>query len=669
MLKTNFSIKLISLLTYILNLAQFTLEIFGHLILHILETLFRYIISFKVAVLKPKIPSLPSNIRLNYSPLYFVGGVVFTVIFVFIPVQIYFWYVELPTPELLALKAKNSNTVILDKYGRLLFKLNEDYDYENVNITQIPDVVVKSTLAIEDHEFYSHYGFRPLSIIRAARANIIYDDPQGGSTITQQLVKMVLLSPEKTFTRKIKELVLAILVEKKYTKNQILEMYLNNVSYGGSSVGIQSAAKKYYGKNVWDLSLAEATMLAGLPSAPSVYSPVTGDFEKAKLRQLYVLDRMKSLGYINPEQAESALKEDLIFVKDSGYIRAPHFVNYIIDLLSDEYGYNYVRTGGLTVRTSLDLDVQEKVQKIVSEGVAKSKGLNITNGAALILDKNSNNIVAYVGSIDFSVTGWGRYDVIRAKRQPGSSIKPVTYALAFINGQKPDSKISDEELVIKNDWETYRPVNYDGKFHGEVTLQSALANSYNIPAVKLAQKYGPANVVDLASKMGIKSWSASDADYGVSVTLGGKEVTMLELANVYATIARNGVYHEIDPVLSVKDPNGYEIYANTQDLIFEPEQVLPVKVASELTTILASNQLRSSAFGPNSALVIPNKNVSVKTGTTDKKRDNWTLGYDSNYVVAVWVGNNNNAPMNPNLASGLSGAAPIWHQIFVEAVK
>ena len=234
---------------------------------------------------------------------------------------------------------------------------------------------------------------------------------------------------------------------------------------------------------------------------------------------------------------------------------------------------------------------------------------------------------------------------------------------------KAESKILDEELVIKNDWETYKPVNYDGKYHGEVTLTSALANSYNIPAVKLAQKYGAYNVVNLGKIMGLSSWNPDEVDYGVSVTLGGKEVTMLELANVYATFARQGYYSEIDPIISITDNNGYEIYSNDGDVVSVGEQVIDKNIAQTISNILSSNLERTPAFGSRSSLVVPGHNVSVKTGTTDKKRDNWTLGYDDNYVVSVWVGNNNNLPMNQNLASGLSGAAPIWNQIFSTLYK
>jgi 1A family penicillin-binding protein len=607
---------------------------------------------------------MKKTISAFYREKKFLLGIIFSVLVFLVPAYIYSWYRDLPRPEMLAVLGNNRSTKILDKEGRLLYEIYTDRRYEPVKLAQIPEYVVKSTLAIEDDEFYSHRGIRPLSIVRAAKATIMEDELQGGSTITQQLIKNVLLTPERTMSRKIKEVVLAFLVEEKYTKDEILEMYFNNTPYGGTAWGIQAASQKYFGKNVGELTLAEAAVLAGLPSAPTAYSPFTGDIQITKGRQKIVLDRMVSLGYIDQLEADLAYEEELNFAPQVEYINAPHFVWYIKDLLEQKYGPRTVNYGGLTVTTTLDLNVQQDVEKIVKEEVEKSSYLNITNGAALVLEPKTGGILAYVGSKDYFLDSWGAYDVLRAQRQPGSSIKPVTYALALSQGLTTASTVQDSPVVYKNSWETYKPVNYDGRYHGTVTLRQALANSYNIPAVRLAARYGADNIVDLGRTMGLKSWEV-DGSYGISVTLGGKDVVPLELANVYATLARGGVYKELQPITSVLDANGNEIYSTDDNT----KRVLKEETAYLITHVLSDYYARLPAFGTNNYLSIRGREIAVKTGTTDLKRDNWTIGYTPSYTAAVWVGNNDNAPMNQSLSSGLSGAAPMWNRVMTRVLE
>jgi 1A family penicillin-binding protein len=588
----------------------------------------------------------------------FTFGMLFSFTFIFVPYQIWVWYTQLPSPGLLVEYGKNRSTKILDRNGRLLYEIYVDRKYNPVTLKEIPDHVVHATLAIEDDQFYTHRGFRVDSIMRAAKATVLEDDLQGASTITQQLIKNVLLTPERTISRKVKELVLSVLVETKYSKNEILELYLNNIAYGGTAWGIESASQKFFGKHVWDLSLAESTMLAGLPTAPSVYSPLR-DKDVSKRRQKLVLDRMVLLGYISEEEAKGAFGQKLEFASQADYINAAHFVAHVRSILEEKFGERYVGFGGLTVTTTLDLDLQEKVQEIVRRGVEKSSHLSISNGAAIILDPKTSEILAYVGSVDYFGGSWGAYDVITAFRQPGSSIKPITYALAFEKGYTPASIISDTPVKYVSFDEVYSPINYDGRFHGDVTLREALANSYNVPAVKLIKNVGVDDMVSLGRNLGLRGWEVDDS-YGLSVTLGGKEVRLLDHANVYATLARGGVYKKPTPFLSVKDLYGYELYkpdVNTQ------RQVISEEVTYLISNILSDNHSRTPAFGAHSSLVIPGRNVAVKTGTTDLKRDNWTLGYTPSVVVGVWVGNNDNSPMNQYLASGLSGAAPIWSEI------
>lgn len=590
----------------------------------------------------------------------FAGGSLFTLVFIVSPALAYTWYRGLPQPGLLVENAQTHRpTRILDRNGVPLYEIYVDKKYAPVSLAQIPKNVILATLALEDHEFFNHKGIRPLSLIRAAKATIVDDSLQGGSTITQQLIKNVLLSPERTMTRKLKELFLAFAVEKRYTKDEILELYLNNIPYGGTAWGIQSASQKFFGKDVENLTLGETAFLTGLPSSPSSYVSYSEDIEMAKSRQKLVLGRMEELGIITGQQSEEALSENLDFVEQAEYIKAPHFVQYVRKELERRYGRQMVELGGLTVRTSLNLELHNKLQDIVSDEVAKSSYLNITNGALVVLEPQTGQILAYVASIDYFKEGWGAYDVITAARQPGSAIKPVTYALALEKGYTPASPIVDGPLTIQlGGGQTYRPVNYDGRYHGTVSLRSALANSYNIPAVKLVKDVGPDNMVTLGNKMGLKNWQVDDS-YGYSITLGGKETRLLDLTNVYSTFARMGEYRLTTPFISVKDANGFDIYFPQED---EAESVLSAETSYLITNILSDNVARTPAFGSQSQLYIPGHTIAVKTGTTNEKRDNYTVGYTPSYAVGVWVGNNNNNPMNPYLASGVSGAASIWNR-------
>lgn len=594
---------------------------------------------------------------------YFILGGVFTVISVLVPLQVYGWYKDLPQPDLLLQPNRNS-TKLFDRKGRLLYEIYNDKQFEYIALNKIPDDLVNATIAIEDDEFYKHPGIRPLSIIRAAKATFLDSEIQGASTITQQLIKNVLLSPERTYTRKIKEAVLALMVEQRFSKAQIIELYLNNTPYGGTAWGVQSASKKFFGKDVWELSLAESSMLAGLPLSPTAYSPFN-DFEKAKARQSFVLRRMLELGYIDEAAFNKAKEEKVSLASQKEYIRAPHFVNYIRDELVDRYGQRMVEFGGLTVKTTLDLDLQDKTQEIVTNEVNKSQDLNISNGAALVLDVNTGEILSYVGSKKFFSTDYdGAYDVIRAYRQPGSSIKTLAYAMALESGMTPASTLADSPLSINTGTEVYSPKNYDGAFHGVVSLRSALANSYNIPAVRLSVKLGPDAIIAKGKEAGLTGWEL-DGSYGYSVVLGGRETRLLDMVNMYAAFARNGNYYPVTGITSVKDANGFEIYKDNR----QPKKLFSEGVAYLISKILSDNGARTPAFGPSSQLVVENrKNVAVKTGTTDLKKDNWTIGYTPKYAVGVWVGNNNGDPMSQNLASGLSGAAPIWNGIMKEVL-
>jgi len=660
---------------YSTNFLKKHVLITGTLVIYIVtikNSVITYLKSHKRIVTKViPVPLPPKKIIQNISetkklrgPLYFILGLIAGLIFITLPLETYLWFRELPKAELLVIEGNKKPTRILDKNGKLLYEIYVDRKYDPISLKQLPKHVINATLAVEDSEFYNHIGIRPDRILKAAQMTLLEGEKQGASTITQQLVKNVLLTPERTFSRKVKELVLTFFVEAKYTKDEILELYLNNISYGGVAWGIQSASQKYFGKNVWELNLAESSMLAGLPSSPSTFSPLI-DLTLAKQRQLHVLNRMNEQGYITKTELLSAYEEKLTFAEQRDYIRAPHFVHYVRNELELMYGKRTVEYGGLTVTTTLDLDLQEKMESIVKDEVAKSKNLNLTNGAAVVLDVKNSGILGYVGSVDYFKEGWGAFDVASAYRQPGSSIKPVTFALALEKSFTPASIIRDEKISYPMvGGPAYSPVNYDGRYHGNVTLRSALANSYNIPAVKLAQSVGPDNIVSLGNKMGLKNWEV-DGSYGLAITLGGKEVKLLDHSNVYATFAREGIHKDLTSFTSIKDSKGYEIYEDKR----VGTQVLSKEVSYLIWDILSDNNARLPAFGTNNTLTIKDYKVAVKTGTTDNKRDNWTMGFTPSYTVGVWVGNNDNVPMNQYLASGLTGAAPIWSKIMQEVLS
>jgi 1A family penicillin-binding protein len=597
----------------------------------------------------------------------FFLGIFITLLCVFLPFVTYEWLKSLPNPTMLARRDLEVSTKILDRNGALLYEIYADQNRTPITLTQIPKRLRQATIAIEDRDFYKHNGFSLKGITRAATEILFNHQVQGGSTITQQLIKSALLTPEVSISRKIKEIILAFWAERMYSKDEILEMYLNQVPYGGTAWGVDSASQTYFNKPLSELSLGEIALLAGLPAAPTDYSPFGTDPKKAFDRQAEVLRRMVEDGYITKEEAESAYAETIHFATPNVSIRAPHFVMYIKDILEKRYGARRVEHGGLRVITSLDVTMQEKIQDIVSSNVDSLSNLQVGNGAALVTNPKTGEILAMVGSKNYFDTAHdGNVNVTTALRQPGSSIKVVTYALALENGFTAASILDDSPVsyIIPNN-APYIPVNYDGKFHGPTPLRYALANSYNVPAVKLAAKLGVPAIVAKGKAMGIGSWT-DQSRYGLSITLGGAEVTMLDMAEVFGTLANNGVRQNVTPILEITDYTGKVYERNTPQ---NGVQAIKSDVAWIMGNILSDNAARTNAFGPNSALVIPGKTVSVKTGTTNDKRDNWTIGYTPSYVATVWVGNNDNTPMNPYLSSGITGAAPIWHDIMVEILK
>ncbi len=578
-----------------------------------------------------------------------------------------FIFKDLPEPAQLTQNAQIVTTRILSRDGEVLFRIYEDENRTLVKLSDIPQHLIDATIATEDKSFYYHRGFSIQGIIRAAIANSQDNNiQQGGSTITQQLIKNRLLSRERTIQRKLRELVIAILVEIEFNKNEILEMYLNQVPYGGSAYGVEEAAQRYFGKSVTQLNLAESTMLAGLPAAPSIYSPFGAAPELSKQRQGEVLQRMVSDEYLNQEQADKAYNESLNFQQDSIDIIAPHFVFYIKRLLAQQYGEAAVDQGGLEVTTTLNLELQQAAQKIVTDEINKLKPLRVNNGAVLVTSPKTGEILAMVGSKDyFDFEHDGQVNVTLRPRQPGSSIKPLTYAIALENGKSPSSIIDDSPITYQSlGSPAYSPKNYDGKFHGKVTLRESLASSYNVPAVKTLAEIGVSNMLDKAELMGIDTWQ-DRSRFGLSLTLGGGEVKMTDMAELYSTFANQGETTLLNPILEIKNYKGEVLYRNTCALDNKgcsQNKTLSPKVAYQISDILSDNQARTPAFGPQSVLYIPDQQVAVKTGTTNNLRDNWAIGYTTEYLTAVWVGNNNNLPMS-YVASGITGASPIWNKI------
>lgn len=580
---------------------------------------------------------------------------------------------DLPTPYKLTERDASLSTKIYDRNGKLLYDIFGEKNRALVKWDQLPPYVKQSTIAIEDKDFYKHKGFSPFGIFRSIFNIFVFRRLEGGSTITQQVVKNTLLTSERTITRKFREFILSIQVERKYTKDEILQIYLNEVPYGGTAWGIESASQTYFSKEAKDLTLTEAIILAGLPQRPSFYTPY-GSNPKAYIeRAQAVARRMREDGYISREQEDQVKKElvDFQFKGNEQGIFAPHFVFYVRDILNERYGEKMVETEGLRVTTTLDFNLQEKAQTIVAEEVAAVSKFKVGNGAAVVEDPKTGQILAMVGSKDFFAQDYdGQVNVAMSLRQPGSALKPFTYATAFRSGYTPASVLMDvpTEFPGGAGQPMYKPVNYDGKYRGPQQVRFALGNSFNIPAVKMLALVGVKNMLRTAYDSGLKSLEPTDENlkrFGLSITLGGGEVRLLDLTSGYATLAAGGKFHEPVAILKVESKDGKVL-----EEIKEPKgrEVMGEDIAFLISHILSDNNARSTVFGPSSFLNVSGKTVAVKTGTTDDKRDNWAVGYTPSVVVGVWVGNNDNSPMDPKIASGVTGATPIWNKIISAAL-
>jgi len=608
----------------------------------------------RLKAIKVRLPLPEISLRVKY----FITGSLVTLIIVFAN-NSYLFIKSLPSPFNIGKTNYPLSTHIYDRNGKLLYEIYHEQNRTPVSLKKLPNYVAQTTIAIEDKDFYRHNGIALFSgIFRAIKEMMIHKNLQGGSTITQQLVKAALLTPERTWERKIKEIILALWTERIYTKDQILEMYLNQVPYGGSAYGIEEAGKTYFGKSAKDLTLEQAALLAGLPQAPSLYSPYINP--KAALeRRNEVLEAMYKQGYIKESLNLKSQISNLEVIPPKTAIRAPHFVFYTKSQLESYFGISKVEEGGLKVYTTLDLDIQEQAEQILREELDKINYLNVTNGAILVTRPSTGEILAMVGSKDYFEQPYGAFNVTTAQRQPGSSIKPIMYSLALQKGFTAATILDDSPVVFKIPGASpYQPVNYDGKYHGKIPLRYALGNSYNIPAVRTLEKVGVSDFIDYASKMGISTWQ-DKSRYGLSLTLGGGEVTMIDMAEAFGVLANNGYKLPESYFTKIENSNGQIIRE------YKPFKIKEIDsgISYIISDILSDNFARQWAFGPSSSLEIPGYKVAVKTGTTNDKRDNWTIGYTPDFLVVVWVGNNDNTAMNPYLTSGITGASPIWNRV------
>ncbi len=552
-------------------------------------------------------------------------------------------------------------SVILDRTGTVpLYELHGEENRTIVSHNDIPNVVRLATVAAEDRSFYRNFGVDPFSIIRALRANFQAGHiEQGASTITQQLARIAFLSREKTVIRKIREAILAFKIERTFTKDQILDTYLNTVPYGSNAYGIERAAESFFGKHSKDLTLDEATFLAALPRATTHYSPYGANRDELRARQESILRYMELDGLVNEYDAQLA-RDTNTFAKlrpIEAPIRAPHFVFAVIDALEKQYGREFLETRGLRIRTTLDVSLQDEAEQSVVAGVQRNRKYNAENAALVAIDVSTGDVLSMVGSRDyFDTTIDGAVNVTMRPRQPGSAFKPFAYARAFEEGYQPETLVYDVPTNFGPDGSgrDYMPKDYDGKYRGALPMKEALPQSLNIPAVETLAVSGVPDVIGLARRLGISTLD-DGRPYGLSLVLGGAEVLPIDMASAFAVFASEGIRREYRLILSV-DSVDESIH---DEFPVQEKRVLNAEIARRINTILSDNSLRAPIFGTNSPLAFPKGTVAAKTGTTQDFHDAWTVGYTPSISVAVWAGNNDNAPLRYG-ADGVFAAAPLW---------
>jgi len=560
---------------------------------------------------------------------------------------------------------------LYDRSGsHVLYALHGEENRTVLSHEEIPDVMRQATVASEDGNFYTHYGVDFAGMLRAlledVRAGKIV---QGGSTITQQLARNAFYDRERTFRRKLLETVMAIKIERAFSKDEIIDMYLNRVPYGANAYGVEAAAKTYFGKSASGLSVDEAAFLASLTKAPSLYSPYTTTRSDKKNQKDAVVRSMRQTGFISRVQERQSLDSDIAskIIPQSDPIRAPHFVFSVLDQLSRRYGREMLDRGGWKIYTTLDWDLQQTAERVVSEGAKRNIPFGASNAALAAVDPKTGEIRAMVGSKDFfDASIDGEVNVTMRPRQPGSSFKPIAYATAFEKGFQPETILTDKRIDFGPDGsgKDYIPRNYDGRYHGTMSMRFALAQSLNIPAVETLYLAGIGPTVDMAHRLGITTLNDPDR-YGLALVLGGGEVRLLDMVSSFGVFAREGERMQVRGISHILDQSGERMGPDDPT---PAKTVLDPEVARKISSILSDNAARTPIFGPRSPLILPDRPVAAKTGTTQDFRDAWTIGYTPSLVAGVWVGNNDNHPMR-NGADGVFVAAPIGHDFMAAATK
>ncbi|HXK39174.1 MAG TPA: PBP1A family penicillin-binding protein [Candidatus Paceibacterota bacterium] len=569
------------------------------------------------------------------------------------------------------------STKIYDRTGNiLLYDVHGTMRRTAVPLSEISLNIRNAAIAVEDATFYQHYGFRPLSFLRALSVDILsLKFVQGGSTITQQVVKNALLTQDKTIIRKVKEIVLAIKLERAYSKDQILETYLNETSYGGTIYGVEEASQYFFGLSAKDVSLAQAAYMAALPQAPTRYSPYGNHRDELESRKNFVLSKMKENKFITDSEYENALQEKVEF-KDTAEagIKAPHFVFFVREYLEGKYGADAVERSGLQVITTLDYDLQKRAEEILTKAaLSNEKNFNASNAGLVAIDPKTGQILTMVGSRGyFDPEIEGKVNIALANRQPGSAFKPFVYATALGKGYTPETVVFDLQTqfstfcepsdVANSEPPCYSPGNYDEKFRGPMTLRDAIAQSVNVPSVKILYLAGVTDSLKTANDMGITTLGDKN-QYGLTLVLGGGEVNLLEMTGAYGVFANDGVRNSPTGIMSVKDAAGNILETYEQNA----SRVLDSQIARQMNDILSDNIARTPEFGAYSPLYFPDAAVAAKTGTTNDYHDAWVIGYTTGVSLGAWAGNNDNSPMQKKIAAFI--VAPMWHEVFAYALQ
>ncbi len=602
----------------------------------------------------------------------------FLLFFVFISLFLFVYYAkDLPRPERFTEKPFIQSTKIYDKTGEiLLYDIYGEEKRDVISLDQVPEYLKEAVIVAEDINFYHHFGLDIKGIIRAVLANLrVGKAIYGGSTISQQLIRSSFLTREKTLKRKVREIILTLELERRYSKDEILEFYLNQVPFGSNAYGVEAACQTYFNKPISEISLPEATILVSLIRSPSYLSPYGEHKDELLSRKDYILDRMLKEGYLTQEERDKAKESEITFAKILQPIQAPHFVMYVMEYLKQRYGEDFLKEKGLRVYTSLDWELQEWAEKVVKEGGEINKNYRVYNASLVAIDPKTGQILAMVGSIDYfgdlfpedCLAGenclFEPYPNVTIRgRQPGSAFKPFVYATAFKKGYDDKVVVIDEETNFGTPAYPYIPRNYDGVFRGPVTLRQALAQSLNVPSIKvLANFAGLQDTIQTAKDLGITTLTKPPSFYGLPLVLGGGEVTLLEMVSAYGTFATKGWHVPPVSILKIEDSSGNIIEENKKT----PKMVLEPEVASLINDILSDNEARAPMFGSRPLLYFENYQVAAKTGTTQNYKDGWVIGYTPSIVTGVWVGNNNNSPMSKQ--PGIVLAGPIWRR-FMEKV-